>query len=186
MPQPASSSLIQGSGFVGDLHRREDVQEHPRREELPDLRPVGAGDAADVGDEVAEALADDAADVGILRRRVALHLGAEPDAVRLELLHVGGADRLQRLLAPQALGGALEELERVAVAAADGRDVELLLRPEEAEEVRLGDARPLRDVLGRGALEARGRRTRSRAASRIVSLRSAAERRVVVVAMGVG
>ena len=57
---------------------------------------------------------------------------------------------MECLLAPQALGGALEELERVAVAAADGRDVEALLRPEEPEEVRLGDTRPLGDVLGRG------------------------------------
>jgi len=57
-------------------------------------------------------------------------------------------------LAPQPLGSALEEHERVAEAAADGCDVELLLRPEEAEEVRLGDACALRDVLGRRAFEA--------------------------------
>jgi hypothetical protein len=61
---------------------------------------------------------------------------------------------VQRLLAPQSFRRALEELERVAVAAADRRDVELLLRSEEPEEIRLRDAGPLRDVLGRGALEA--------------------------------
>src|SRR4029077_11504768 len=106
------------------------------------------------GDEIAEALANDAPDVGILRRCVALHLGAQPNTVRVELLHIGLADRVQRLLAPPSLRGALEELERVAVAPADGSEVEVLLRSEEAEEVRLGDAGPAGDVLGGRALVA--------------------------------
>ena len=61
---------------------------------------------------------------------------------------------MQGLLAALALGRALEQLERLAEAAADGGDEELLLRAEEAEEVRLRDAGPPGDVLGGRALEA--------------------------------
>jgi hypothetical protein len=63
-------------------------------------------------------------------------------------------DCLERLLATLALGRPLEQLERLAEAAGYGRLEELLLRPEQAEEVGLGDAGPPGDVLGRGALEA--------------------------------
>ena len=60
---------------------------------------------------------------------------------------------MQRLLAPLALGRALEDLERLAEAARDDGDEELLLRPEEPEDVRLRDARPAGDLVGRGAVE---------------------------------
>src|SRR5207248_10330220 len=64
------------------------------------------------------------------------------------------ADRLEGLLATLALGRALEHLERLAEAPGNRRLVQLLLRPEETEQVGLGDAGPPGDVLGRGALVA--------------------------------
>ena len=70
---------------------------------------------------------------------------------------VGVAHRPQRLLAAQVAGGVAEELERLLHAALDGRDEELLLRPEEPEEVRLRDAGRRGDVLGRRAVEAAAR-----------------------------
>ena len=60
---------------------------------------------------------------------------------------------MQGLFAALALGRPLEELERLAEAAADRGLEELLLRPEEAEEVGLRDAGPPGDVLGGRAFE---------------------------------
>ena len=109
-------------------------------------------------DELAEALADDGADVGVVAGRVRLHLAAEPVRVRADQLAVGLAHRAQRLLAGLALGRLLEGLARLGEAALDRRDEELLLRAEEAEEVRLRDAGLAGDLVGRGAGEARARR----------------------------
>jgi hypothetical protein len=61
---------------------------------------------------------------------------------------------VQRLLAALALRRALEELQRLAEAAGDARLEQLLLRAEEAEEVRLRDAGPTGDVLRGRALVA--------------------------------
>jgi hypothetical protein len=60
---------------------------------------------------------------------------------------------VQRVLALQAGGGGVHHLERPAHAAFDRRDEELLLRPEEPEDVRLRDPGGLRDRLGRAAVE---------------------------------
>ena len=49
--------------------------------------------------------------------------------------------------------GLLEDLEHVAEAAPDGLEEELLLRAEEAEDVRLRDAGPAGDVLGGRAVQ---------------------------------
>jgi hypothetical protein len=70
------------------------------------------------------------------------------------LLPVGLPDRPQRVLAARALRRPLHQLERLAEAPRDDCEVQLLLRAEEPEDVRLRDARPLRDLLGRGAVEA--------------------------------
>ena len=59
-----------------------------------------------------------------------------------------------RLLAALSLRRPLEELERLAEAPSGRGLEELLLGAEEAEEVRLRDAGPPGDVLGRRAFEA--------------------------------
>ena len=91
-----------------------------------------------------------------------------------EPLGVGLADRVQGLLALQAGRGRLHHLERPAHAALDRRGEELLLRPEEAEDVGLRDPDRPGDRLGRAAVRARARRTPTSAASRISSRRSSA------------
>src|SRR5262249_671702 len=141
-------------GLAGQLHRGEDVEEHSGREEARDLFGRKVGDPLDVGDEVAVALAYGLADVRIVAGRVRLHLGPEPGAVGQIPLYVSVSDRHARLLAPLALRGALEHLQRLAEAAGDDGAEELLLRAEEPEHVGLRDAGPARDVLRRGAVVA--------------------------------
>src|SRR5438094_3491695 len=145
-------ALRPGRVLVQKIHRGEDVEEHSEGEEVADPVGVRAGDALDVLDERAVALADDRADLGVVAVGVRLHLGAEAGAV-VEQLDVRLADRVEGFLAALAGGGFLEELERLAQAAPDDLDVELLLRAEEAEEVRLRDAGPPRDRVGRRAVE---------------------------------
>ena len=69
-------------------------------------------------------------------------------------MHVRLTHGLERVLAAVAISSPLEELERLPEAAPDGHLEELLLRPEQAEEVGLGDAGPPGDVLGRRPLVA--------------------------------
>src|SRR5581483_8708904 len=57
-------------------------------------------------------------------------------------------------LPAEPLGRTLEALERLAEAAGDDGGEELLLRAEQAEDVRLRDAGPAGDLVGRGAAEA--------------------------------
>ena len=74
----------------------------------------------------------------------------------------------------KALRRLLEGLDRASVAGLDYGDEQLLLGAEEAEDVRLGDPRPLGHVLGRGPLvAARGQKQRPPPA-RTSSLRSSA------------
>ena len=92
-----------------------------------------------------------------------------------ELLAVGCADRVQRLLAALSLRRPLEHLERLAEAAGDDGHEELLLRPEEPEHVGLRDAGAAGDVLGRGSVEAalgelRVRRVEDLLAARVLRL----------------
>ena len=103
-------------------------------------------------DERSVALADDRADFGVVAVGVRLHLGAEADAVP-EQLDVGLADRVERLLTLLAGGGFLEELQGLAQAAPDDLEVELLLRAEEPEEIRLRDADSAGNRVGRRAVE---------------------------------
>src|SRR5438067_5458581 len=145
-------ALRPGRVLVQEIHRGEDVEEHSEGEEIADSVGVRPGDALDVLDERAVALADDRADLRVVAVGVRLHLGAEASAV-VEQLDVSLADRVEGFLAALAGGGVLEELERLAQAAPDDLDVELLLRAEEAEEVRLRDAGPPRDRVGRRAVE---------------------------------
>jgi len=80
-------------------------------------------------------------------------LRAQIDPVGRQELAVGLADRLQCVLAPLALGRPLELLERLPEAPGDDRGEQVLLRPEQTEDVGLGDAGAASDVLGRGTVE---------------------------------
>src|SRR5581483_1229441 len=107
-----------------------------------------------VGDEVAVAVAHGRPDLGVAARGVRLHLRPQVDAVAVQKLPVGLADRLQGLLAPLALGRPLEDLERLPEAADLDRLEELPLRAEQAEHVGLRDAGSAGDVVRRCAVEA--------------------------------
>ena len=111
-----------------------------------------AAHALDVSEDVSVAVPDDLADLGVVAGGIRLHLGPQPIPVGEELL-VGGAHGFQCGFAAPALGRPLERLERLAETAGHGRLVEVLLRPEQAKDVRLGDAGPLGDLLGRGCVE---------------------------------
>ena len=71
----------------------------------------------------------------------------------LDGLRVRVADRLERVRAGRAGSGGTERVERPCEAVVDDGDEELLLRPEEAEEVGLRDARAARDRVGGRAVE---------------------------------
>ena len=72
------------------------------------------------------------------RRSTAASAAAAPDSRSAR--HVGLAHRVQRLLAALAARRAFEDLVGLLHACGGRREVELLLRPEEAEEVGLRDA----------------------------------------------
>src|SRR5207342_3050463 len=141
-----------GRRVVEQIHRCEDVQQHPEGEEVSDALRIGARDALDVVDERTETLAHDLAHLLVVGVGVGLHLRAQARPV-LEQPAVGLADRLQRLLAALAGRGLLEDLERLPQAAAHALEVELLLRAEQAEEIRLGDTGLARDLVGRRAVK---------------------------------
>src|SRR5262249_242788 len=136
---------------IAPLGRREDVHQHSLGEEGSDPLLVDARHPLDVGDEVAVAVPDDGPDLRVAAGRIRLHLRPQMDTVAAQELLVRLSDPL---LAALPLRGTLEDLERLPEAAGlDGLE-ELPLRPEQAEDVGLGDAGPLRDVLGRGAVNA--------------------------------
>src|SRR5262249_30684168 len=105
-------------------------------------------------DEPAETTPRHRADLWVLAGCVGLHLSAEPVAVGADQLAVRRSHRVQRLLARLALGRLLEGLERLREAALDRGDEELLLRAKEPEQVRLRDAGPAGDLVGRAAPQA--------------------------------
>ncbi len=148
LDEPPAPVLYRG------IHRGEHVHQHAAREEHGELLGPDAGDTLHVGHEIAEAGPDDRADLRVLAGRVRLHLAPQVDAIRLEELPVGLADRMQGLLAPLPLRHALEDLERLAEAPCDHGQVELLLRAEQPEDVRLGDPRQAGDLVGRGPVQA--------------------------------
>src|SRR5712691_1470741 len=145
-----------GPGLVGveQLHRRDHVEEHPEGEEVRDLLGRQPGDALGVVDECAEAAADDRADLLVVTGRVGLHLTPQPVRVLDDHPRIGLADRVERLLPGEPGGGFAEHLERLLEAALARRDEELLLRPEEPEQVRLRDPDAPGDGVGRRAGEA--------------------------------
>jgi hypothetical protein len=63
------------------------------------------------------------------------------------------AARTSRGFPGEPAGRLTEHLQRLGEAPLDGGEVELLLRPEQAEEVRLRDPRASRDLVGRRAVE---------------------------------
>src|SRR2546430_3498861 len=148
-PRPRLVGILQ-------THRGHDVDEHAVREERGDALGRQPGDALDVGDEVAEPVADDLADLGIVTGRIGLELRLQPRAIGDEISHVDATHRVESVVAALSLGGALERLQRLAHAACDGGLEELLLRPEEPEDVRLRDAGPLCDLLRGRAVQAAG------------------------------
>src|SRR5262249_9720656 len=86
-------------------------------------------------------------DLRVAACRVRLHLRPQVHAVALQQTLVGLADRLERGLAALALGGPLEDLERLPEAARLDRREELALRAEQSKDVGLRDAGPPGDVL---------------------------------------
>ena len=133
------------------------LMQHPLREEPRHAGVIQARGALDELDEPAVALAGDPAHVVVLGRGVHVHLQHQAARIVGEHVHVGVAHRLERRLAGLADGGLAHRLERLGHAARGARQEELLLRAEEAEDVRLRDAGPLGDVLGGRAVEpARG------------------------------
>ena len=109
-----------------------------------------------------ELLADDRADLGVRTRGVGLELDHELGPV-VEEAHVRRADRGEdrvaagRLAGDEVVRGPLHRLPGLLEAEADDGQEELLLRAEQLEHVRLGDAGPGGDRLGRRADEAAGR-----------------------------
>src|SRR5262249_25583463 len=125
---------------VEQIHRGDDVDQHSPGEEDRELLRIDARDTLDGLDDIAVALLDDLTDLGVVARRVALELPAEPEGVRADQLPVRGAHRIERLLTGLTVGRPLEEVARLAEATLGRREEELLLRPEEAKEVGLRDA----------------------------------------------
>jgi len=133
-----------------------DPAEPPSPHDAKSALRIGPGHALHVGDQVAEALPDHAPDVGVVAGRVALELGPQDGRIVPDQLSVGLAHRLERLLAPLALGRALERFECEPQAALRRGNVKALLRPEQSEKVRLGDARAAGDLVRRRTVQAAG------------------------------
>jgi hypothetical protein len=112
-----------------------------------------AGDAFHEGEEVAVAVLHDLPDLRVVTSHVSLHLREQVRPAGPKPLHVSISHRLQRVHPPPALRRAGEELVCLAEAAVADGDEERLLRPEEAEDVRLRDAGAAGDVLGRRSVE---------------------------------
>src|SRR5438105_11026998 len=143
---------------VLEAHGRDDVDQHAHGEETADPRRPEPGDTLDVRHQIAVAVPHDLADLGVVAGGVGLELRLQACPVRDQLLDVDVAHRVERLLAALALGRALESLERLAQTAGDRRLEELLLRPEEPEDVRLRDAGSPGDLLRRGAVQSSRRK----------------------------
>jgi len=78
----------------------------------------------------------------------------------LEILEVGHPHRLECSLAGETFCRRREALFDPVEAVVDRREEERLLRPEEPEEVGLGDSCPACDLIGRGPRGSPSRRTR--------------------------
>src|SRR3989442_13278475 len=139
--------------LIQEVHRGEDVQEHSEGEEIAHAFRRRTGDTLDVVEQCAVAVSNDVTDIGVVAVGVRLHLRSEPGAVPQEA-DIRLADRVERFLTRLAGGRILEELERLAQAAAHDLEVELLLGSEEPEQVRLRDTRLAGEVIVGRAVEA--------------------------------
>src|SRR4051794_964544 len=137
-------------GDGGQVERRDHVEQHPVGEEFPHLVRLGARETRDRLDEPAVARPHAGLDRRIGARGVALHLEEQRLAV-LQQSDVGGAHRLERLAGRGVGRGALEGPADALVHLAVAGEEQLPLGPEEAEEVRLGEAGVARDGPRRGA-----------------------------------
>ena len=142
-----------GSGRVNASIAHQDRQQRALGEERAHrLRRLARGALGQI-DEIAPRAADGLADLRVVARRPALQHQHQAVAVGHHRL-VGVAHRVQRVHPLLPAGGIGEDLVEMVDRAPRRREVELLLRAEEPEEVRLRDAGRPRDVLGRGAVQA--------------------------------
>ena len=95
-----------------ELHRRDDVHQHPGLEEVTDVLSRCARGLGHERCKPLETIADDGSDVGVVARDVRLELQQEPGAV-LEQARVRSAHRVQGFLAGAALGRPLERVNNV-------------------------------------------------------------------------
>src|SRR5919109_1433615 len=136
-----------------ELHRGDDVQEHALGEEGADPIRGRSRDPLRVLGEPPEAAFHDLAYFRVVAGRIRLHLRLQAPGILDDLVGIRPTDRQQRFLAFQTCGGRLEHLQRLGQATLYCGDEELLLRPEEAEEVRLRDAGASRDLVGRRSVQ---------------------------------
>ena len=151
-PAALDEPLRPGLRAVEGLHSHQDGEQRALGEERAHLlRRVPRGTLGQV-DEVAPGAAHALADLRVVARRPALEHQHESVPVGHDgvVRFAHGAQRLQAGLATRGLG---EDGVEVIDRALGGRQVELLLRPEEAEQVGLRDAGRAGDVLGRGAVQ---------------------------------
>ena len=128
------------AGDLRQVHRGRHVQEHPGGEERADLLLGGAGQPGDELPELGVAAAGGRADLGVGARGVGLELELEHLAVG-EQVDVRVAHRLEPVALAGRLGRPREQVGEPCVAAFDAREEQLLLRAEQAEQVRVRDAR---------------------------------------------
>src|SRR5206468_9999831 len=117
---------------------------------------VASGDALDEPVELGELLACHGSHLGVLTGGVGLHLEHERVAVAAEV-EVGLAHGEEDVAPRIGRGSLLEHLQDAPIATADRLEEELLLRPEKAEEIGLGDAGAASDVLRRSAVKTAAR-----------------------------
>ena len=118
---------------------------------LVTITSVGAGALGDEGVELGEVALHRGGDLGLAGDDLGLELDHQQIAIALEELPVGVSHRLEgRLPFVAVVGGAAEEVDHPPARRLVGRDEQVGLRGEEAEDVRLGDPCGLRDLDGGG------------------------------------
>ena len=126
----------------------------PRAKKSRTRLRVDARRPLDELDEPPVALAHDGADLGVVAGGVGLHLSLQSRAVGQQL-HVRRRPSPSARPRPSCRATPCSNVSSVSLEAApDGRDEELALGAEEAEEVGLRDAGPAGDRVGRRAVQA--------------------------------
>jgi hypothetical protein len=133
---------------VHQAEGRDEVEEHPRREELPHRRRSQARAVRDVLDDAGELLRGELADLRLTGRGVGLQLDKQQVLVGDER-RVAPAHRLERLGALEALARLLERPDDRRATECHRLEEKLALRPEEPEKVGLRDPRRGSDLFGR-------------------------------------